>query len=408
MFLEERRTQILAFLDKNERATVNQLAALFSLSKETLRHDLNALARQGLVQRCHGGAQIVRKSFQSDLIGSSDSVNIETLLRKINRKKPRAARAERIDRLTGGKVCILGSFNVDIVARVQRFPKGGESIMAVDSALGPGGKGANQALAASKAGADVHFVCKVGKDRFSQLAYEHLSASDIHSFTLYQSESVPTGNAIIYVSQQNGENMIAIHSGANQTITESEIIAIHERLAQSQVLLVQLENNFDATLNAMKIASALGVSIIVNPAPYSHEILPHLSLVDIITPNETEASLLSGIEVTDWKSAKKAAQEIAGKGVKTVIITMGNQGALIYENQRFYEVSAFPAVAVDTTGAGDAFTGALTAAIASGQSVRWAATYACAFASLAVEREGAANMPSHEQVLHRLSQTVRQ
>lgn len=143
-----------------------------------------------------------------------------------------------------GKVCILGSFNVDIVAKVARFPKGGESIMAQSSALGPGGKGANQAMAASRAGSQVYFVTKVGTDQSSQFTYDHLSSSDIHAFKLYQSDTEPTGNAIIYVSQQNGENMIAIYPGANQTITDDEVAAIAPELTTSDVLLVQLENNF--------------------------------------------------------------------------------------------------------------------------------------------------------------------
>lgn len=165
------------------------------------------------------------------------------------------------------KVCILGSFNVDLVAKVARFPKGGESLMAQGSSLGPGGKGANQAQAASQAGAKVHFVSKVGTDQFSQFAMEHLSSSSIHSFKLYQSEQEPTGSAIIYVSQENGENMIAIYSGANTTITDEEVAELRTELSDAGVLLVQLENNFSATLNAMKLAQALGVRVIMNPAP---------------------------------------------------------------------------------------------------------------------------------------------
>ncbi|MFV0548043.1 MAG: ribokinase [Limnobaculum xujianqingii] len=402
MFLEERREKILTFLDKNERATVNQLAAMFSVSKETIRYDLRVLAQKSLLLRCHGGAQVLRKTLQSDLITPSSDMDIASLLKKIGKKKKRVPLA-RNSQTTQGNVCILGSFNVDIVAKVERFPKGGESLMAINSTLGPGGKGANQAMAASNAGAKVHFVCKTGKDQFSQFAYRHLSDSAIHSFTLYQSDDASTGNAVIYVSQQDGENMIAIYPGANKTITESEIIAISEQLKKSDVLLVQLENNFDATFNVMRLANALGVKIILNPAPYSHEILQFIELANIITPNETEASLLSGVEVTDIASAQQAAREIAHKGVQTVIITLGSNGALLYENNQFQHIPALPAVAVDTTGAGDAFTGALTAAIASGQNLGWAVKYATAFASLAVEREGASNMPVHQQVLHRLS-----
>lgn len=303
-----------------------------------------------------------------------------------------------------GKVCILGSFNVDIVAKVARFPKGGESLMALGSTLGPGGKGANQAMAASHAGAIVHFVSKVGTDQFSQFAFDHLSASDIHSFKLYQTDEEPTGSAIIYVSQEDGENMIAIYSGANKTITDAEIAELTPELAQSDVLLVQLENNLSATLNVLKLAQTLGVRVIMNPAPFSRDVLSCMNFIDILTPNETEASLLSGIEITDLASAKDAALAIVQLGAQCVIITMGSQGALLYDQRQFQHISAFPALGVDTTGAGDAFNGALAAALADGQSIAQAATYASAFASLAVEREGASNMPDREQVLTRLAQ----
>lgn len=222
MFLEERRNNILDYLDKYERVSV-AYRHVFAVTKETIRSDLNVLAQLGLVQRCHGGAIVIRRSLQAKLITETDGT-FEVLLRRPKARKERC-RSRREENMRG-KVCILGSFNVDIVARVARFPKGGESLLALGSTLGPGGKGANQAMAASRAGAQVHFVSKVGKDQFSQFAFDHLSASEIHSFTLYQSETEPTGNAIIYVSQQDGENMIAIYSGANKTITDEEVAAI--------------------------------------------------------------------------------------------------------------------------------------------------------------------------------------
>ncbi|GKW11463.1 MULTISPECIES: ribokinase [Pectobacterium] len=402
MFLEERRNQILAYLAKHERASVDYLATAFAVSKETIRSDLNQLARLNLIQRCYGGAMIVRRLLQSELIAPSGE-NFEVLLKRLE-KQNRHQTSKQKGNSMNGKVCILGSFNVDIVAKVMRFPKGGESIMAQGSAIGPGGKGANQAMAASRAGAQVYFIAKVGTDQFSQFAYDHFTASDIHSFKLYQSDSEPTGNAIIYVSQQNGENMIAIHPGANQTITDDEVAAIASELTTSDVLLVQLENNFSATLNAIKLAHTLGKKVILNPAPYSSEILPYLDYLDVITPNETEASLLSGIDIHDVDDAKEAALKIAAMGAKRVIITMGSRGALLLDGKQFQHIPAFPALGVDTTGAGDAFNGAFAAALANGQNLVQAATYASAFASLAVEREGASNMPEHQQVIARLSQ----
>lgn len=394
MFLEERRNQILAYLTKHERASVDYLATAFAVSKETIRSDLNELARLNLVQRCYGGAIIVRRSLQSELIAPR-SKNFEVLLKRLE-KQTRHQTSKQKGNKMNGKVRILGSFNVDIVAKVARFPKGSESIMAQNSALGPGGKGANQAMAASRAGSQVYFVTKVGTDQFSQFAYDHLSSSDIHAFKLYQSDTEPTGNAIIYVSQQNGENMIAIYPGANQTITDDEVAAIAPELTTSDVLLVQLENNFSATLNVINLAHALGKKVILNPAPYSSEILPYLNYLDVITPNKTEASLLSGIDIQDFDSTKEAALKISRMGAKRVIITMGSRGALLYDGHQFQHIPAFPALGVDTTGAGDAFNGAFAAALANGQSMVQAATYASAFASLAVEREGASNMREHQ------------
>ncbi|MDI3440686.1 ribokinase [Erwinia sp. V90_4] len=400
MYLEQRRNHILEYLDRHETLSVAWLAGTFAVSKETIRSDLAALAGLGLIQRCHGGAIVLRRNLQARLISETGG-NFEVLLQRLESQRLNGQRGKR---KTQGRVCILGSFNVDIVAKVARFPRGGESLLALGSTLGPGGKGANQAMAASRTGARVHFVSKVGKDQFSQFAFDHLSASDIHSFKLYQSESEPTGNAIIYVSQQDGENMIAIYSGANQTLTDAEVAEMTHELSGADVLLLQLENNFSATLNAMKLANTLGVRVIMNPAPFSDDVLKCLQYVDVITPNETEASLLSGVEVTDLESAREAAQAIVRQGAKRVIITMSSRGALILDNGQFQHIPAFPALSVDTTGAGDAFNGAFAAALASGQAIAQAATYAAAFASLAVEREGASNMPDHPQVVARLAQ----
>ncbi|MCP2231212.1 MULTISPECIES: ribokinase [Erwinia] len=400
MYLEQRRNHILEYLDRHETLSVAWLAGTFAVSKETIRSDLAALAGLGLIQRCHGGAMVLRRNLQARLISETGG-NFEVLLQRLESQRLSGQRGKR---KTQGRVCILGSFNVDIVAKVARFPRGGESLLALGSTLGPGGKGANQAMAASRTGARVHFVSKVGKDQFSQFAFDHLSASDIHSFKLYQSESEPTGNAIIYVSQQDGENMIAIYSGANQTLTDGEVAEMTHELSGADVLLLQLENNFSATLNAMKLANTLGVRVIMNPAPFSDDVLKCLQYVDVITPNETEASLLSGVEVTDLESAREAAQAIVRQGAKRVIITMSSRGALILDNGQFQHIPAFPALSVDTTGAGDAFNGAFAAALASGQTIAQAATYAAAFASLAVEREGASNMPDHPQVVARLAQ----
>ncbi|HCI4313085.1 TPA: DeoR family transcriptional regulator [Salmonella enterica subsp. enterica serovar Infantis] len=395
MYLEQRRILILKYLIENESGSVQYFSSKFGVSKETIRHDLNSLAQMGFLKRCHGGAMVMKQSLQTEL----NSVKGEGLLDILNKISTTEFGNENQGIIKmNGKVCVFGSFNVDIVAKVSRFPRSGESLMAQGSSFGPGGKGANQAIAASKAGVQVHFVSKVGRDHFSQMAADHLTLSAIHSFNLYKSDTEPTGSAIIYVSQDDGENMIAVYSGANVTITENEVQGIVPELKKSDVLLVQLENNFDATISLVKIARSMNKTIILNPAPYSPEAIEFLSYINIITPNETEASLLSGIEIIDNDTARRAALKIHEMGAQTVLITMGSRGALLLNNNVFHNIKPFLSAVVDTTGAGDAFNGALAASLASGKDIVYAATWASAFASMAVELEGASSMPDVELV----------
>lgn len=398
MFTEARREKILCLLLEKGSVTVNHLAALFSVSKETIRHDLNYLQSAGLACRCYGGALLNKKIIHRDITHHS-GYDIQKLLDVVIQHSKKKQQVNKMN----GTVCVIGSFNVDIVSAVPRFPQPGESIMAQSCQFGPGGKGANQALAAARALASVHFVGKTGKDQFQEFARRHLETSVIDSFTLYQSTTAATGNAVIYVSEENGENMIAINRGANWQLSHDEIAFVYKNIASADILLVQLEINPDATLQAIKYARDNQVAVILNPAPYTPEITALLSYVDIITPNETEASLLSHIPVKDMASAKAAAEIICSQGPGTVIITLGAKGALLKDDTGFSQIPVFPAIGVDTTGAGDAFNGALAAAIARGEKLINACYYASAFASLAVELEGAANMPEHDKVMNRMA-----
>lgn len=398
MFTETRREKILCLLLEKGSVSVNNLAKLFAVSKETIRHDLNYMQSAGLVCRCYGGALLNKKNIHRDITRHS-GYDIRHLLDAVIQH---SRKQQKVNKMRGA-VCVIGSFNVDIVSMVPRFPKPGESIMAQSCQFGPGGKGANQALAASKALASVHFVAKTGNDQFQEFARRHLETSVIDSFTLYQSSSAATGNAVIYVSEENGENMIAINRGANWNISHDEITFVYKNISSANILLVQLEINLDATLQAIKYARKNQVKVILNPAPYTPDIISLLPYIDIITPNETEASLLSDIPVKDIDSAKAAAEAIGSQGPGTVIITLGAKGALLKDNMGFSLIPAFPAIGVDTTGAGDAFNGALSAAIARGEKLINACYYASAFASLAVELEGAANMPEHDKVMSRLA-----
>jgi len=400
MFKEHRRESIFKFIRKNHRTTVNVLSTVFKVTKETIRSDLRYLEEKGVIRRFYGGAYIFQQAHQQILSGKNQ---LTELMRNVDMKYSNAV-SNQNDKGMKSKVCILGSFNVDIVARVSHFPRSGETVRAIANTFGPGGKGCNQAMAAWLANADMHFFTKVGNDYFSEFARNHFMSAGMDSYTLYQTDDASTGSAVIYVAEEEGgENMIAISPGANQTINEREIEALQPYLVESDILLVQLENNIDAVTSAIKLAHSLGNTVILNPAPYSNEIIPALSYVDIITPNETEASLLSGIEVVDMESAKQAATKIAEMGIKHVLITLGSRGVLLLDDDVFHHIPAFPAVVVDTTGAGDAFNGSLAAALANGYSLLNAVRYATAFASLAVEREGAANMPNDEMTKQRLA-----
>lgn len=301
-----------------------------------------------------------------------------------------------------GKVCVLGSFNVDIVARVPRFPRGGETLVGDSSFIGPGGKGANQALAAARAGGRVHYIGKCGNDEFATFAHNHLESCGFASFTLYRSDEQATGRAVIYVSGENAENMIAIYPGANIALTEDEIDAVRDEIRDADVLLLQLETNLPALAQAMALAQGGGTQVICNPAPCNPALRESMAFITIITPNESEASLLSGLPVENLSDAEKAALAIAAMGPRTVIITLGSRGLLLFDRGGFTHVPAFPARPVDTTGAGDAFNGAFAAALAEGQNLLQACEYAAAFASLAVERAGASNLPNREEALVRL------
>ncbi|EEL2954823.1 DeoR family transcriptional regulator [Salmonella enterica] len=396
MFLEERRAKILLMLIEHERVTVNNLAKLFCVSKETIRSDLSFLVQNQVIVRCYGGAILNKKniltSFEKGMLSS-----INNLLKHQDTKKT-------MNEEKKGNVCILGSFNVDIVSHVSRLPKPGETLISKSCAFGPGGKGANQAIAASNAKSKVHFITKVGNDQFNSFAYNHLESSRITSLTVYVSEEAPTGNAVIYVSESDGENIIAINQGANITISDEEICNIFNKITHSSVFLVQLENNLFAIRKAVKYAKNNNVTVILNPAPMNMDLIELLPFIDIITPNQTEATLLSGIEVIDIESAKQSAKIISGMGPQCVIITLGSKGGLLLEKDEYSVILAYPAIAIDTTGAGDAFNGALAAALAKGGSIKYACNYASAFSSLAVELNGASNMPQHEDVIVRLNQ----
>lgn len=300
-----------------------------------------------------------------------------------------------------GKVCVFGSFNLDITAFLDRFPEPGESLVARSSKISAGGKGANQATAALKAGANVHYIGKIGEDDFGYFARRHLKEVGFNAVTILSSNERATGNALIYVAGENAENMISVDPGTNMIVTEEEIKKCAPAIKCADVVLVQLENNLSA-INQV-IDTANNAFTILNPAPFQPVSDELLSKVDLITPNETETYLLTGQKITDRESAERAADCLHKRGAKQIIITMGAKGSLLSDHATKTWIPCFPANPVDTTGAGDAFNGALAAQIANGQDIKQAALFSSAFAAVSVEYIGAACMTTYQQAIERMN-----
>ncbi|MCU5773243.1 ribokinase [Erwiniaceae bacterium BAC15a-03b] len=302
-----------------------------------------------------------------------------------------------------GRVCVFGSFNLDIVAGMARFPQPGESLVAHSSMMGAGGKGANQATAALRAGARVHYIGKIGNDDYGIFARRHLENTGFDAITLFTCKEKPTGNALIFVAGDDAENMISVYPGANLTVTAAETQRCQPTIAAADILLLQLENNLSAIQRMIDIGRDSGTFVILNPAPWQKVSDVLLNKVNLLTPNSTEASQLSGVDVTDVASAQRAARLLHDKGVGQLIITLGMQGALLSVDRVMSLVPVYPAQPKDTTGAGDAFNGALAARLASGDALEAAALFASAYASVSVENIGAAQgMPRYADVLERM------
>ena len=297
------------------------------------------------------------------------------------------------------KVVVFGSFAVDLMARTPHFPNPGETVMGKSFILGPGGKGFNQAVAAHKAGANVTMVTKLGCDTFATVALDTMKSLGMDSSHVIQTSTASTGVALITVDETNGQNEIVVVPGACSTISIEEVESLRPLLAEAQMLLTQLETNLDVTWHVIRIAKELGCTVILNPAPAQTVPDEILSLVDIITPNEVEAEIISGIAVDSAETAAKAANWFLGKGVRKVIITLGSRGCYVHDGIEGQLLPARKVAAVDATGAGDAFNGGLAAALAAGAPLIDAAEFATALASLSVQRIGTtSSMPTRSEI----------
>jgi len=298
------------------------------------------------------------------------------------------------------KITVLGSFVVDLMSKTPHLPVRGETVFGGPFKLGPGGKGSNQAVAASKAGADVTMITKIGRDVFADIALKSFESAGIKTDFVYQDERYETGAALIMVEEGTAENEIVVSPGACKYITNEDIDAAIEDIKKSSLLLTQLETNLSAVLHAVDIAARHAIPVVLNPAPVQEIPEELYGKIDILTPNETEAQTLSGIEVNSLDGAAKAADVFIKRGVKSVIITLGKNGVYIKSRKFVGHIPAFRIDnVIDTTGAGDAFNGGFATALAEGMDIKDAAIFGNAVAGISVTRIGTAPaMPERSEI----------
>lgn len=296
------------------------------------------------------------------------------------------------------KIVVIGSTNTDMVVKAMRIPAPGETILGGRFLMNPGGKGANQAVAAARLDGRVVFVAKVGDDLFGREAKALFAKEGIQTEYVLTDASEPSGVALIMVDAQ-GENCISVASGANGALTPEDLEAARGEIEHAGLVLMQLETPIDTVLCAAQWAAAKGVPVVLNPAPACVLPVELFGCLSMITPNEGEAELLTGVKVTDEASALAAAIVLCSKGVKSVVITMGAKGAYAYADGHGMRVPAFPVKAVDTTAAGDVFNGALAVALTEDRPLAAAVRFASQAASISVTRMGAqASAPYRREI----------
>lgn len=290
------------------------------------------------------------------------------------------------------KVCVLGSMNMDIVLKVNNMPKVGETIFANDLQNVPGGKGANQAVAAKRLGSEVYMISKVGSDSTGETLTKSLVQDNINVNFIFKDEKNPTGTAVISVDQ-DGNNSIIVAAGANMSIKKEEIEKAEKVIRECQILISQFETPVETTIEAFKMAKSAGKVTILNPAPAKKIPEQLLKYTDIVVPNETEAYELTGVTVKDLDSAKEAAKKFMEKGVKYTIITLGANGAAVISEDKSEIVEAYKVKAVDTTAAGDTFIGGFSSKLNADnlcfEGIKRAVKFGNKCSSIAVQREGA-------------------
>jgi ribokinase len=307
-------------------------------------------------------------------------------------------------------ILVIGSLNADLVVRSPRFPEPGETISGEDLQIIPGGKGANQAVAAARQGANVAMIGRVGSDSFGPFLLENLKNNHVDASHVVSDDSA-SGTAIIVVDA-NGQNSIVLSAGANGRVSSSDVD--HASALHPSLLLLQLEIPIPTVLQAAQYAKSNGVHVILNPAP-AHSLPAELiSLADFIIPNESELALLTGLEVKDTSTAEQAAKVLLTQGAKNVIVTLGGKGALIVTTDKTTHIPSHKVDVVDTTAAGDAFIGGFAARLLSSDlkaggklsdmELQRAVRHGCACGAFAVTRFGAQpSLPTKEEIEQFLS-----
>ncbi|HYJ64841.1 MAG TPA: ribokinase [Parafilimonas sp.] len=285
-------------------------------------------------------------------------------------------------------IVVIGSSNTDMVIKCEHLPTPGETILGGNFFMNAGGKGANQAVAAARLNGDVTFIAKVGNDVFGKEAIELFNKENIKTEYIFVDDKNPSGVALITVDA-NGENCIAVAQGANGNLSVDDLNTLSRVLEQAEIILAQLETPVATIEYAASIAVQKNIQFILNPAPACKLPDELLSKLSVITPNEKEAEMLTGVAIKDIDDAKQAAKILSAKGIKTIIITLGEAGALLYHNNQFNLIAGKKVNAVDTTAAGDVFNGALAVALSEKKSFEEAIQFANTAAAISVTRLGA-------------------
>ncbi|MGC6407397.1 ribokinase [Bisgaard Taxon 45] len=299
------------------------------------------------------------------------------------------------------KLTVLGSINADHVISVPHFVQPGETLTGSNYHIAYGGKGANQAVAAARLGANIDFIACIGSDDIGKAMKTAFAQDGIDTQAVIEVPEQMTGIAMIQVTTQ-GENSIVISAGANADLTEDIVRKFADKITQSDALLMQLETPLSAVISAAKLAKSAHTQVVLNPAPA--QALPDelLTLVDMITPNETETEMLTGVKVVDEHSAAQAAALFHQKGIETVLITLGSKGVYVSQQGKPGKIVAgFRVPAKDTTAAGDTFNGALMTALLEDKPLEEAIRFAHAAAAISVTREGAQpSIPTRQETLN--------